>query len=66
MKVFWPYVTFNTVFDNTRIRQELGASPVPFVDYASRLLDFAVDGDFSYPYRPWPETEAMEASSSAA
>ena len=56
MKVFWPYLTYDTVFDNSRIVQELGGErPRPFPEYAHPLLRFAVDGKFSYPYRPWPE-----------
>jgi thioester reductase-like protein len=54
LKVFMPYLCFDTVFDNTRVVSELGERPAPFSSYASRLLDFAVDHDFSYPYRPWP------------
>lgn len=56
MKVFWPYLTYDTVFDNSRIVEELGGErPRPFTEYAAPLLRFAVDGNFSYPYRPWPE-----------
>jgi nucleoside-diphosphate-sugar epimerase len=55
MKVFWPYLTNNTVFDNTRIAQELGGErPRPFPEYAYPLLRFAVGERFTYPYRPWP------------
>ena len=63
MKVFWPYLTYNTVFDNSRIVTELGGEkPAPFSSYAYPLLKFAVDGGFEYPYRPWPQ----ERSSSRA
>jgi nucleoside-diphosphate-sugar epimerase len=56
MKVFWPYLTYDTVFDNSRIAEALGGErPRPFPEYAHPLLRFAVDGKFSYPYRPWPE-----------
>jgi thioester reductase-like protein len=55
MKVFWPYLVFNTVFDNSRVKQELGESPKRFTDYAYPLLRFAVDGGFRYPYKPWPK-----------
>lgn len=56
MKVFWPYLTYDTVFDNSRIVEALGGErPRPFTEYAHPLLRFAVDGKFSYPYRPWPE-----------
>jgi thioester reductase-like protein len=54
LKVFLPYLCFDTVFDNTRVVRELGERPKPFDQYASRLLDFAVDHGMSYPYKPWP------------
>jgi thioester reductase-like protein len=53
LKVFMPYLCFDTVFDNQRVVAALGDKPAPFNSYASPLLDFAVDHDFSYPYRPW-------------
>lgn len=56
MKVFWPYLTYNTVFDNSQIVEELGGErPRPFTEYAYPLLRFAVGGGFKYPYRPWPQ-----------
>jgi len=54
MQVFWPYVEFDTVFDNSRVVAELGEAPVAFGDYGSHAMDFAVQPDFRYPYRPWP------------
>lgn len=57
LKVFLPYLAFDTVFDNSRIVSVLGEAPAPFSAYASRLLDFAVDNELSYPYLPWPEHE---------
>ena len=54
MKVFLPYLTYNTVFDNSNIVDELGDKPVPFTEYAYPLLKFAVGGNFSYPYKDWP------------
>ena len=65
LKVFMPYLCFDTVFDNRRVAEALGEPPAPFSSYASRLLDFAVDHDFTYPYQPWPnepETVARPAS----
>jgi nucleoside-diphosphate-sugar epimerase len=53
--VFAPYLFFNTVFDNQRVKEEMGESPAPFTDYAYGLLRFALDNDFRYPYLPWPE-----------
>lgn len=54
LKVFLPYLNFNTVFDNRRVVEELGEAPRPFNEYATGLLHFARDGKFTYPYLPWP------------
>jgi thioester reductase-like protein len=54
MKVFMPYLTFNTVFDNTRVTSELGRKPVPFSQYSYPLLKFSRDTNFTYPYQDWP------------
>lgn len=54
LKVFLPYITFNTVFDNTRITSETGKSPVPFSEYCYPLLEFSRAGNFTYPYKDWP------------
>ena len=54
LKVFLPYLNFNTVFDNRRVVEELGEAPRPFDQYATGLLYFARDGKFTYPYQPWP------------
>ncbi len=54
MKVFLPYLTFNTVFDNSHIVDELGEKPRSFAEYGYPLLRFAVDGGFEYPYKEWP------------
>ena len=54
MKVFMPYLTFNTVFDNARVTSELGRKPVPFSQYSYPLLQFSRETDFTYPYRHWP------------
>jgi thioester reductase-like protein len=54
MKVFMPYLTFNTVFENTRVTQELGRKPVPFSQYSYPLLKFSLDSNFAYPYQSWP------------
>jgi thioester reductase-like protein len=58
LNVFWPYVVFDTVFDNRRVVEELGEAPQSFGDYGSRVLDFALDHDFTYPYLPWPDHAA--------
>lgn len=59
MKVFWPYLVFNTVFDNSRVQEEMGAPPRRFTEYAYELLRFAVDGGFRYDYRPWPKSAKL-------
>ena len=59
LKVFLPYLTFNTVFDNTRVVGELGSEPAPFSNYCYPLLKFSRDGKFTYPYREWSEEKEM-------
>jgi thioester reductase-like protein len=54
MKVFLPYLVWNTVFDNRRVVDELGRTPTPFSEYSYPLLKFSKEGNFSYPYREWP------------
>ncbi len=54
MKVFLPYLKWNTVFDNTRAVTELGRKPVPFSQYSLPLLKFSLENHFQYQYRPWP------------
>jgi hypothetical protein len=56
LKVFLPYLCFDTVFDNTRVVTALGQPPAAFASYATRLLEFAVDHEFQYPYQPWPNS----------
>jgi thioester reductase-like protein len=54
LKVFMPYLVFNTVFDNTRVVTETGRAPVPFSRYCYPLLKFSQETRFTYPYRAWP------------
>jgi len=54
MKVFMPYLVWNTVFDNTRVTSELGGKPVPFSKYSYPLLKFSREGHFTYRYQDWP------------
>ncbi|HEU4389699.1 MAG TPA: SDR family oxidoreductase [Blastocatellia bacterium] len=60
LKVFIPYLVWNTVFDNTRVVTETGRAPAPFSSYAYPLLRFARQGHFTYNYRDWPS--AVEES----
>jgi hypothetical protein len=62
MKVFMPYLTFNTVFDNTRATTELGRKPIPFSQYSFPLLKFSREVNFIYPDQAWP----VRAGGSAA
>jgi thioester reductase-like protein len=54
MKVFWPYLDWNTVFENSRVVAELGESPTKFSTYAYPLLKFSRENKFRYPAKPWP------------
>jgi thioester reductase-like protein len=56
MKVFWPYLDWNTVFDNSRVVAELGESPTKFSTYAYPLLKFSRENKFRYPAKPWPSS----------
>lgn len=57
MEVFLPYLLWNTVFDNSRVVQEIGMSPARFTDYCYPLYQFATKHDFAYPYQEWPKAE---------
>jgi thioester reductase-like protein len=65
LKVFIPYLVWNTVFDNTRICQETGNRPVPFSAYSYPLLKFSKAGNFTYPYKEWPRAVGQAVSLSA-
>jgi long-chain acyl-CoA synthetase len=55
LKVFWPYLIWNTVFDNSRVVAELGGeAPAKFSTYAYPLLKFSREHKFHYPAKPWP------------
>ncbi|MEM9188780.1 MAG: SDR family oxidoreductase [Myxococcota bacterium] len=54
MKVFWPYVTYDTVFDNARVVDALGEDPVRFTEYGVDLYEFAKKNRYRYPYKPLP------------
>ena len=54
LKVFMPYLTWNTVFDNTRVTSELGRKPALFSQYSYPLLKFSSETKFQYPYQEWP------------
>jgi len=54
LKVFMPYLVWDTVFDNSRVVAEMGRVPEPFSKYSYPLLRFSRENNFSYPYRKWP------------
>jgi len=62
LKVFLPYLVWNTVFDNTRVVTELGRSPARFSSYCFPLFRFAKENRFRYPYREWPESAPLSSA----
>lgn len=54
LKVFWPYIIWDTVFDSERAVAAVGA-PAPFPDYAAPLYRWSKEHDFRYPHEPYPE-----------
>lgn len=54
LKVFLPYLVWNTVFDNTRVVTETGRTPARFSEYCYALLKFSKEHHFEYPYEAWP------------
>jgi thioester reductase-like protein len=66
MKVFLPYLVWNTVFDNRRVTEEMGRRPAPFSRYSFPLLQFSRENNFLYKYRDWPpEASSQNASREA-
>lgn len=62
LKVFLPYITFDTVFVNDRVCEELGEVPVPFTEYCGDLYAWAKEARFEFPYEPLPAAIATELS----
>ena len=60
LKVFLPYLVWNTVFDNSRVVAEMGRKPVPFSKYCYPLLRFSRENNFAYCYREWPSRAAAQ------
>jgi thioester reductase-like protein len=60
MKVFLPYLVWNTVFDNRRVVAEMGNPPAPFSRYCYSLLRFSRENKFRYPYRDLPANGAAD------
>jgi thioester reductase-like protein len=60
LKVFLPYLVWNTVFDNARAVAEMGRRPAPFSQYCYPLLRFTRENNFAYKYRGWPSGTAAQ------
>ncbi len=54
LKVFWPYVVYDTVFDNTRAVEAVGEAPAPFPSYCGPLYAWSKAQGFRYPHVPLP------------
>ncbi|HMD38161.1 MAG TPA: SDR family oxidoreductase [Candidatus Acidoferrum sp.] len=65
LRVFWPYLDWNTVFDNSRVVAEIGEAPAKFSTYAFPLLKFSRENKFRYPAKPWPTMEIPEKTAVA-
>jgi thioester reductase-like protein len=65
LKVFLPYLTWNTVFDNARVATEMGRAPAAFSSYSFPLLRFARENRFRYPYLPWPDASPARSPQAA-
>ena len=66
LKVFLPYLVWDTVFHNTRVVAELGRAPAPFSSYCFPLFHFARETRFRYPYRNWPDDAVQGAADPAS
>ncbi|MGB6875528.1 MAG: SDR family oxidoreductase [Candidatus Acidiferrales bacterium] len=66
LKVFLPYLTWNTVFDNARVVKEMGRKPASFSKYCFALLKFSRENNFSYPYKEWPRDAGARIAQPAA
>lgn len=55
MKVFWPYIVYDTVFANERATEAMGRPPTPFPEYCAGLFEWATSNRYAYPHRPLAE-----------
>jgi nucleoside-diphosphate-sugar epimerase len=65
LKVFWPYLDWNTVFDNSRVVAELGETPAKFSTYAAPLLKYSRENKFHFPAKPWPANASAGKNAAA-
>jgi len=61
LQVFMPYLTYNTVFDNSRVVSALGRKPARFPAYCARLLEWCLAHKFEYPYVDLPRDPLSSA-----
>ena len=66
LKVFLPYLVWNTVFDNRRVIAEMGSKPAPFSQYCYALMRFSRENNFAYKYRELPPVASREIAATAA
>jgi thioester reductase-like protein len=66
LKVFLPYLVWNTVFDNRRAVAEVGRAPAPFSQYCYPLLRFSRENHFKYAYRDLPASGRPEVAARPA
>ena len=57
LKVFLPYLVWNTVFDNRRVVAEMGSRPERFSEYCYPLLRFSRENHFNYKYSELPSRQ---------
>jgi hypothetical protein len=62
LKVFLPYLTFNTVFDTAASSRSSARPRVPFNEYALGLLRFAQRRQFHYPYLRGPAAQVRQVA----
>ncbi len=66
LKVFLPYLVWNTVFDNSRAVAEMGRQPAPFSQYCYPLLRFSRENNFLYKYHAWPADASVPTAARKA
>ncbi|MGA9882180.1 MAG: SDR family oxidoreductase [Candidatus Acidiferrales bacterium] len=66
LKVFLPYLVWNTVFDNRRVVAEMGRKPAPFSEYCYPLMRYARANNFNYNYREWGASDGGTSAAAAA
>jgi len=62
LKVFLPYLVWNTVFDNKRVVTEMGAKPARFSEYCYPLLRFSREHNFTYKFNDLPSQPKTSAA----